>query len=89
MSIRDWFRGLFAATIRMDDDGDEGAEAEADLSEELPVAAEDAESLGRAEDAGGTSQGSKLRLEFEPKTIAFEGAEAEESERDSEAGQSS
>ena len=85
MSVRNWFRGLFASPLRIDDDGDEGAEAEADLAEELPAAEEDRESLLRAEYAGGKRQGSKLELEFEPKTIAFEGAEAEESEKDSEA----
>jgi len=85
MSVRSWFRRLFASPVHVDDDGDEGAEAEADLAEELPVAEEERESLLRAEYAGGERQGSKLELEFEPKTIAFEGTQAEESEKDSEA----
>jgi hypothetical protein len=84
VSVRSWFRGLFASPIHIDDEGDEGAEAESDLAEELPAAEEDSESLRRAEYAGGTYQGSALELEFEPKTIAFEGAQAEEAEKDSE-----
>ena len=84
MSLRDWFRGLFAPPLHMDDGGDEGAEAEADLGEELPAAEEDRESLLRAEYAGRKRQGSKLELEFEPKTIAFEGAKWD-AEKDSEA----
>jgi len=80
VSVRSWFRGLFASPLHVDDTGDEGAEAEADLAEELPAAEEDRESLLRAEHAGGENQGSKLELEFEPKTIAFEGAQAETDE---------
>ena len=33
MSVRSWFRGLFASPLHMDEAGDEGAEAEADLAE--------------------------------------------------------
>jgi len=87
VSLRSWFRGLFATPLRVSEAGDEGAEAEADLGEELPAAEEDRESLHRAEYAGDVppeAAGSKLELEFEPKTIAFEGAEAEAGEQASE-----
>jgi hypothetical protein len=86
MSVVSWLRNLFAGPVRIGDGGDEGAEIAADLDEEFPVAAEDRESLLRAERASGTSAGSKVEVRHEPETAAFEGAQAEEANRDSQAG---
>ena len=75
--------------MHIDDSGADGAELEADLEEELPESAEDEESVRRAQTIGGRFPSSTAELEFEPKTIAFEDAKVQASEKAAHSEESS
>jgi len=73
----DRLRSLFEGPPHISAGGDDVAEVDDDLAEEMPVAQEDVDSLERAEDASGDV---RVEPSFQPDIGPFENAEHEHDE---------